>query len=249
MQRKPSNPNNRLALLLVGVFVLAAGSAVLTQWRGKRDQKAPAVAVSSAIGQGPVIEYHGAEKEQDGITAQRKARYGVDKGVDLIVRPNEAVKIGDTTVSMQEILDRIHLQEGDIVEKNLEGTAPPSGGIDQVYGIYVVQPGDNIWNVHFQFLRDYFKKRGITLSLVSDEPNRLGFSSGVGKILKFSEGMVHIYNLKEKHLDTDLNLIHPLSKIVVFDMKQVFSLLDQIDAEHVNHIQFDGETLWIPADQ
>jgi hypothetical protein len=32
-------------------------------------------------------------------------------------------------------------------------------------------------------------------------------------------------------------------------MKQVSSLLDQIDLKQVNHIQFDGETLWIPADQ
>jgi hypothetical protein len=249
VQRKPSNPNNRLALLLVGVFVLAAGAAVVTQLHEKGNNKPPAETVTSTIGQKPVIEYHGSGKDQGDLTAQRKAQYGVDKGVDLLVKQNEAVKIGDTTVSMQEILDRIHLQEGDIVEKSAEGTASPSSGMDHVYGIYVVQPGDNIWNVHFQFLRDYFKRRGITLSPVSDEPNRQGFSSGIGKILKFSEEMVHIYNLREKHLDTNLNLIQPLSKIVIFDMDQVSSLLDQIDAQRVNHIQFDGETLWIPADQ
>jgi hypothetical protein len=61
--------------------------------------------------------------------------------------------------------------------------------------------------------------------------------------------MVHIYNIKENHVDTNLNLIYPLSKIVVFDMKQVSSLLDQIDVAHINHLKFDGETLWIPADQ
>jgi hypothetical protein len=248
MQRKPSNPNNRLALLLLGVFVLAAGAAVVTQLQQKGKKQTPVGAVSNTIGQRPVIEYHGS-KDQGALTAERKAQYGVDKGVDLLVKPNEALKIGDTTVSMQEILDRIHLQEGDIVEKNVEGSASPSNGMDHVYVIYVVQPGDNIWNVHFQFLRDYFKRRGITLSPVSDEPDRQGFSSGVGKILKFSEEMVHIYNLREKHLDTNLNLIQPLSKIVIFDMKQVSSLLDQIDLKQVNHIQFDGETLWIPADQ
>jgi hypothetical protein len=31
-------------------------------------------------------------------------------------------------------------------------------------------------------------------------------------------------------------------------MEQIFALLDLIDYEKVNRIQFDGETLWIPAE-
>ena len=77
----------------------------------------------------------------------------------------------------------------------------------------------------------------------------MGFSSGVGKVLKFSESMVHIYNLKEKTLDMNLNQIYPLNKIIVYNMDRVFALLDQIDYDNVNRIQFDGETLWIPAEQ
>jgi hypothetical protein len=34
---------------------------------------------------------------------------------------------------------------------------------------------------------------------------------------------------------------------VVYNMDQIFKLLDLIDYERVNHIQFDGETLWIPS--
>jgi hypothetical protein len=128
-------------------------------------------------------------------------------------------------------------------------TQPATSNQGNAYGIYVVQPTDNIWNVHFRFLKDYFQQRGVRLSSAADEPRRSGSSSGVGKILKFSETMVHIYNLRDKKLDVDLNLIHPLTKIVIFDMGQVFSLLDQIDYAHVNHIQFDGKTLWIPAKQ
>ena len=108
---------------------------------------------------------------------------------------------------------------------------------------------DNIWNIHFRFLKDYFEKRGISLSPISDEATANGYSSGVGKILKFSENMVYVYNVKDHHLDVNLDLIHPLSKVVVFDMGRVFALLDQIDYENVNRIQFDGETLWIPAKQ
>jgi hypothetical protein len=71
----------------------------------------------------------------------------------------------------------------------------------------------------------------------------------VGKLLKFSENIVYIYNLREHKIDVNLSLIHPLSKIIVFKMKQVFTLLDGIDYERVNRIQFDGEKLWIPANQ
>ena len=213
------------------------------------------------------------------LMEKRKEEYGVDKGVDMVVTPDESIKIADSTIPMQEILDKIRLKEDGLIEKdimtgrratpkmdervdsgNLKERGQASGKdtfendfadekSKSIYGIYVVQTGDNIWNIHFEFLRDYFMKKGVTLALVSDEPNILGRSSGVGKLLKFSEKMVYIYNIKERKLDVDLNQIHPLSKIVVLNLGQAFSLLDQIDYKNVNHIEFDGETLWIPAEQ
>ncbi|MDX9788695.1 MAG: hypothetical protein RBT11_18095 [Desulfobacterales bacterium] len=263
MRRKPSdNPNSRLALLVLGAFILAVIAAAVTLWHGKQPETLPEAQtgpVTAPIPENQVITYEEAGKEAPSkeITAQRKSQFGMDKGVDLIVKADESVKIGDTTISMQEILKHIQLKKGDIVEKNVGNAVPepsPAAGhhgnaapYANAYGIYVVQPLDNIWNVHFQFLRDYFKQRGIALSLVSDEPNRRGFSSGVGKILKFSENMVYIYNLRERKLDVDLDTIQPLTKIVIFDMGRVFTLLDQIDDKRIDHIQFDGETLWIPA--
>ena len=146
-------------------------------------------------------------------------------------------------VRLQSMLD-----EKKALEKQLKSLVMPSGGVE-AYGIYVVRPGDNIWNIHFLFLKDYFARRGITLSPRSDEPDRRGYSSGVGKILKFSETMVYIYNIRQHKLDVDLNLIHPRSKIVIFNMAEALSLLDQIDYRNVKQIKFDGETLWIPAEQ
>lgn len=118
----------------------------------------------------------------------------------------------------------------------------------QAYGIHVVRPDDNVWNIHFDFLREYFENRGISLSPRADEPLEPGVSSGVGKILKFSENMVHIYNVRERKLSMNLDRIHPQSKIVVFNLGRAFSLLDQIDYQNVRHIEFDGQTLWIPAE-
>lgn len=116
-----------------------------------------------------------------------------------------------------------------------------------LFGIYVVRRGDNIWNIHFRFLREYFGGRDVRLTPVADEPDERGISSGVGKILKFSETMVHIYNLREKRLDTNLNLIHPESKVVVFNLSEAFDLLSRIDERNIRELRFDGETLWIPA--
>ncbi|MBU4184653.1 MAG: hypothetical protein KKC23_00315, partial [Proteobacteria bacterium] len=107
---------------------------------------------------------------------------------------------------------------------------------------------DNIWNIHFNFLKDYFDHKGIALSPLADEPDRRGFSSGVGKILKFSEKIVTIYNIKERKIAVDINLIYPLSKVVVYNMDRIFALLDRIDYNNANRIQFDGETLWINSD-
>lgn len=115
------------------------------------------------------------------------------------------------------------------------------------YGIYVVRPDDNIWNIHFQFLKENFKHRGITLSPVADEPDERGVSSGVGKILKFAEGLVYIYNIREHRLADDANIIQPLSKIIVFNMAKAIELIKKIDYEDIKHIQFDGETLWLPS--
>lgn len=199
-----------------------------------------------------VIDYDRLQKNQplSEMMRRRKEDLGIEKGVDLIAKSGESLKIGGSTVAMQDVLDKIRLTEGEIVEKDM-AAAPAAGppAAEEIYGIYVVRPGDNIWNIHFVFLREYFAHRGIDLAPAADEPVSGGKSSGVGRLLKFSEKMVYIYNIRQRKIDVNLDLIHPLSKIVVFRMKQVFTLLDQIDYRHVNRIQFDGDTLWLPAGQ
>jgi hypothetical protein len=177
---------------------------------------------------------------------QRKEDYGTTSAVAAIVKSDETIQVGDTQISMNEILDKIRLQRGDVIESDIGGPGTPEL---EEYGIYLVHPGDNIWNIHFRFLKDYLSHKGIAVGPMADEPVSAGGSSGVGKLLKFSEKIVYIYNVKERRLDVDLDMIQPMTKIVVYNMKEVFALLDQIDYDHVNHIQFDGETIWIPAEQ
>ena len=193
----------------------------------------------------PLIEFNTEDKAAQDMMADRKAEYGMKEGVDLIARSDETVKIGDRMVSMQEIADKIQIESGKFVEKDIAGGG--SGKRVQTFGIYVVQPGDNIWNIHFRFLKDYFANRGVRLSPLADEPDQRGFSSGVGKLLKFSENLVYIYNIQDKQFSVDLNLIYPMTKIVVYNMEKIYALLDSIDTSQIDEIRFDGENLWIPA--
>jgi hypothetical protein len=252
--RKGGNKN----ALVVGAVVLALAVAALVAVLMKKPDSqgpAPARVTESAAGgkstrvpvedqEQPLIEFGSKDKSAQDLMAERKAEYGMKEGVDIIARSDEKVKIGERVISMQEIADQIQLENGKIVEKDIAGG--PTRPV-QTFGIYVVQPGDNIWNIHFRFLRDYFENRGVRLSPLADEPDERGYSSGVGKLLKFSENLVYIYNIQEKSFTEDLNLIYPMSKIVIYNMDKVYALLDSIDTSQIDEIQFDGENLWIPA--
>ena len=195
------------------------------------------------------IDYKDLEKD-DGLKAMmddRKKNLGIKESLDMIVKSDESFTVGESTVSMQKILEKAFTSEGKVFEEELSesGSAKPSAVRE--YGIYVVQPGDNLWNIHFRILKDYYAAKGIEVEEKADEPGNTGMSSGVGKILKFSETMVVIYNLLEEKVTRDINIIEPLSKVVVYNMTAVFNLLEEINFDNVNRLQFDGKNIWIPA--
>ncbi|MDD2388381.1 MAG: hypothetical protein PHP23_01425 [Desulfobacterales bacterium] len=261
MPAKSSGKVNKIIIFSIIIILTMAGAIGVSLFMKSHSNKMTGTSAPEnriSIKAPPLIDYNTLEKDEalKAMMQRRKEKYGLEKGVNIIARPDESLKIGNSTVTMREILDSIHLDKGNIIEGNLlqPGDVPGSKtavytDTNDVYGIYIVQPGDNIWNIHYRFLKSYFGHRGIALSPVADEPDIKGHSSGVGKILKFSETMVYIYNVKDRKLEADIHLIYPLSKIVVFNMKELFTLLDQIDYPRANHIQFDGETIWIPTEQ
>jgi len=214
----------------------------------------------------------GKDKVLQALMDKRKQAYGVQKGIDMVVKPDETIKVGDIMVPMREIEEQIRLSRGEIVESDIptqnagqndniltpedtkhlpdpsnqpERKKKSSDSRMEEYGIYIVRPGDNIWNIHFLFLNGYFEKRGVSVSPLADEPIKSGVSSGVGKLLKFSENMVYLYNLEKRKLDVNLNALTPHKRIVIYNMNRVFELLDQIDYQNVHRISFDGEALWV----
>ena len=164
--------NNVLGIVIACVLVtviVVAGIIGYRFWQ-KQDPK-PGVQkvipkVIVPVKPQPVIDYNKLDEDQNlrELMQKRKAKYGLEKGVDIITKSDETVKIGESTVPMQEILDEIRLKLGDIIEKDLQSGASGSGGPVKEFGIHVVQPGDNIWNLHFKFLKDYFDHKGVALS-------------------------------------------------------------------------------------
>jgi len=199
----------------------------------------------------PKIDYKELDRNEDLKTLMktRKESLGLDKSLDMIVRSDEEFTIGDTRISMSEILKQAFVKEGEVFEEKIEASGRVRPQKIREFGIYVVQPGDNIWNIHFNILKEYYDHQGIVVAPKADEPGTRGLSSGVGKILKFSETMVIIYNLVEREVDTDIDLLEPLSKIVVYNMAEVFSLLQEINYDNIDRIQFDGKTIWIPTEK
>lgn len=241
-----------LCIVLIGVVVWFVLIKPERPSKPARLASAPDLTKMMPIASGKIIDYGKLKEKTDkaliALMEERKAPYGIEKSIDMIVRPDESIKVGKETIRMKTILDEVRIREGEILEADLSGE-PETRAEEDAFGIHVVQAGENIWDIHFNLLKDYYDHKGIHLSPLADEPNRLGYSSGVGKILKFSENVVHIYNLRERRLETNLDHIYPLSKIVIYNMGRIFALLDRIDYKNVNRIEFDGETLWLPAVQ
>jgi hypothetical protein len=181
-------------------------------------------------------------EEQAAEQAKRKAPYGLDKSLDLVVRSDESIKIGDTVIAVGDLERKLVVgQRGEILEKPLGETKRVAA-----WGVHVVRPGENLWDIHYRLLREYMKSRGVTLPINADRPDPQGYSSGVGKILKFAEHMVGVYNVKTDKMSADLNLLEAGHKVVVFNLSEIFMELAKIDPHDLSGVMYDGRVLLFP---
>ena len=197
----------------------------------------------------PDIDYKNLKKDEKlkQLMVSRKEELGLKKSIDMIVKSDETFKVGDVQIPLRDILEKARFKEGKVFEEKIEDSGAVQPEKIKKFGIYVVQPGDNIWNIHFNILKEFYEYQGIKISPVADEPLTTGMSSGVGKILKFSETMVIIYNFIEQKIDSNIELLEPLSKIIIYNMEEIFSLLQEVNYEDIDRIQFDGKTIWVPT--
>ncbi|MEW5911146.1 MAG: hypothetical protein AB1814_01195 [Thermodesulfobacteriota bacterium] len=178
---------------------------------------------------------------QQAEQTQRKRPFGLQKSVDVVVRSDEAVQIGNRRITIDELERKLVVeQRGEMREKGLKSPKVT------VWGVYLVRPGDNLWDVHYRLLKEYLASRGVQLPPRADQPTAKGQSSGVGKVLKFAEHMVGVYNVRTGHMTHNLNLLEPGQKAVVFNLSEIFAQLAKVDPKDLNGIMYDGRVLFFP---
>lgn len=176
--------------------------------------------------------------------ARRKEPWGLDESLDAVVRTDESIKVGDQVVAVGELEKKMVVeQRGEVLDKPL---GPDAERKVAAWGVHVVRPGENLWDIHYRLLREYMAARGVKLPEDADQPDPQGRSSGVGKILKFAENMVGVYNLKTGKMTTDLDVLEPGAKMVVFNLSEIFQQLAKIDPNHLSGVMYDGRVLLFP---
>jgi len=177
--------------------------------------------------------------------AARKAPYGLKQSVDVVVRGDETIKVGGVEVSVGELERSLVVgARGQVLERPLG-----SGKGITVWGVHLVRPKENLWNIHYRLLREFLASRGIELPPDADEPTPGGRSSGVGKILKFAEHMVGVYNLKTRAMSAKLDLLEPGRKVVVFNLSEIFEQLAKIEPQNLQGVMYDGRVLLFPGSE
>lgn len=244
-------------VVAVLLLLLALGAIYYLWWPDSRQETASKPAASQSQGQSqatlpgaPEPSAHGQVVDvqpQPGSPeaaeqAQRKKPYGLDQSVDAVVRSDESIKLGDKQVPVRELERKLVVeQRGDLLDKPLGSEAKVTA-----WAVRVVERGDNLWDIHYDVLQEYLKGRGVELGPKADEPTQKGYSSGVGKVLKFAEHMVGIYNLRTGAMTRDINLLEPGRKVVVFNLSEIFAELAQVDPNQLSGISYDGRVLLFP---
>jgi hypothetical protein len=284
-------PRFRWPLVILAAILVLAGLNHYYQWQPYPWAQKPAppppqpVTVAPPAPKSPtVIDFAKIRDESDldlnRMIDQRKGDFGLAESVDMVVAPEEAIKVGRETVSVADIIDQIEGRAADgqgeedlpvlnpesfepLVERDIGETSPPLPEPQVVagkpetpkpaeppkppqdfYGVYVVRGGDNLWDIHFSFLREYLKHMGMEVSDRADEGVG-GRSTGVSRILKYAETLVHIYNMKTRKLDRNIHLLEPETKVVIFNLSHLDRILGDLKPGQLNRVRYDGRELFI----
>lgn len=197
---------------------------------------------------------------------ERKEAFGLKTSVDHVVQAQEPFSAHGRQWTVEEIQRRLAGQASQTPP--LPG-APAEPGAEKIalggyvpkpmpaasteapakkttyYGVRLVRPGENVWKIHYGVIREYFARRGIELPPRADQPRPDGRSTGVGRVLKFLESIVHVYDTRRNRLIEDIDLLQPHNLIVFFNISEVFAALDQVTAQDLEALRYLGSTLQI----
>ncbi|MEJ5348850.1 MAG: hypothetical protein WHS46_09200 [Desulfosoma sp.] len=197
---------------------------------------------------------------------ERKDAFGLKTSVDHVVQPQEPFSAHGRQWTVEEIQKRLagratqtpnqpgpspepgteRQAVGGFLPKPLPTTPPRTVSEKTIYyGVRLVRPGENLWKIHYGVIREYFARRGIELPPRADQPRADGRSSGIGRLLKFLESIVHVYDARRNRLVDDINLLHPDDLIVFFNISELFEALDQVEAKDLEALRYLGSSLQI----
>lgn len=211
--------------------------------------------ISSQIPPSPPLPKVSAKSTQP----ERKEAFGLKNSVDFIVRNDEPFEVAGEKLTIDELQHRLRpdsnrehvmrpiseVDVGSSIRKPIAAGKSDDAKSSSYYAVRVVKPGENLWNIHFAIIQEYLSRRHIILAAKSDEPEPDGQSSGIGRLLKFIEGVVFVYNVHQNRIETDLNLIHPYEIVVFFKISDLFAALDQLQPEDLQRLRFVSNYLQV----
>ncbi len=224
------------------------------------EERQPAPAVSEP----PASSYP--EVSPETSQEERKDAFGLKTSVDHVVQPQEPFSAHGRQWTVEEIQKRLAgraaqpqdhrglSQEpgterkavGGYLPKPVPATSPSTASEKTIYyGVRLVRPGENLWKIHYGVIQEYFARRGIELPPRADQPRADGRSTGIGRLLKFLESIVRVYDARRNRLVDDIDLLHPDDLIVFFNISQLFEALDQVEAKELEALRYLGSTLQI----
>lgn len=184
---------------------------------------------------------------------ERKQAFGLPESLDHVVMKEEAFQIDGRPYTIGDIQDRIQgtargaPESGGQVQEGGAGpavTGPVPGAKDSpYYGVRIVRPSENVWKINFGILREYLARRQVILPPNADQPLADGRSSGVGRLLKFIESVVTVYNVRENRPARTIDLVYPNSIVVFFKISDLFNALDQLQPEDWQWIRYVGGSI------
>jgi|GEM_PF-1204982 len=190
---------------------------------------------------------------------ERKEAFELKQSVDRILLKDEPLDVEGREVTIEGILRQLQghkefsqlfpsIQEAEIggyIRRPVFSPETPTAAPAAYYGVREVRRGENLWKIHYRIIQEYMARRRIILPPRADEPFPDGRSSGVGRLLKYIEGVVVVYNMDRDRLEMDLNAIQPDSVLVFFKISDLFAVLDQLHAEDLRWVRYVNNRLRI----
>jgi len=190
---------------------------------------------------------------------ERFQAFHMKESIDHIVRRDETFEVEGKTLSLGKILGKLShegpgegivplIRESSIgpsIRKPIEEPLAPHLQTDRYYGVRVVRPAENVWTIHYGIFSEYMARRGMEIAPAADRPLADGRSSGVGRLLKFMEDMVLVYNMKEERMVENIHVIQPHTVLAFFNISDLFAAFDQLSPATLLSLRYVDRGIFI----